>query len=224
LFAETLQVRSVKVRLKDKLLIVTAETPEEKRELAEWADGRDDHAFWMTVQDEQTVKLSDLGHRADACREPINVISTARDPAIRLLSNFAETPFELDGRTYASVEGFWQGLKFPDAAKRREVAALAGGKARRAGDVVPQSETFVYERRTIRAGSPEHWQLMALACWAKFSQHAEARRALLATGARPLVHKTRRDSRSIPGVIMADIWMKVRVGLLKRQSDFHETP
>ena len=28
------------------------------------------------------------------------------------------------------------------------------------------------------------------------------------------MHRTRRDSRNIPGVVMADIWMKVRRGLI----------
>jgi len=32
----------------------------------------------------------------------------------------------------------------------------------------------------------------------------------LSTGTRPLVHKTLRDSRNIPGAIMAEIWMRIR--------------
>ena len=36
---------------------------------------------------------------------------------------------------------------------------------------------------------------------------------LLSTGERPLMHRTRRDSRTIPGVVMADIWMRIRDGL-----------
>jgi hypothetical protein len=51
---------------------------------------------------------------------------------------------------------------------------------------------------------------MERACAAKFEQHAQARRALLATGERPLTHKVRPDSRTIPGVILADIWMRLR--------------
>ncbi|MEY4566398.1 MAG: hypothetical protein RLY14_1368, partial [Planctomycetota bacterium] len=30
------------------------------------------------------------------------------------------------------------------------------------------------------------------------------------TGKRPLTHITNKDSRNIPGVIMAEIWMKIR--------------
>lgn len=66
---------------------------------------------------------------------------------------------------------------------------------------------------TVAAGSPEHWALMRGACEAKFSQNDEARTALLATGERWLTHKVRRDSRTIPGAIMADIWMKIRTRL-----------
>jgi hypothetical protein len=51
---------------------------------------------------------------------------------------------------------------------------------------------------------------MERACQSKFTQNDEAREALLATGRRPLQHKLRRDSKSIPGVIMADIWMRIR--------------
>ena len=54
---------------------------------------------------------------------------------------------------------------------------------------------------------------MERACRAKFEQNAEARAALLATGERPLTHIVRRDSKSIPGVVMADIWMRIREGL-----------
>jgi len=67
----------------------------------------------------------------------------------------------------------------------------------------------------VRVGTHEHWALMQEACWAKFTQHEEAQRALLGTGTRPLIHRTRRDSRTIPGALMADIWMRIRTRLTK---------
>jgi len=51
---------------------------------------------------------------------------------------------------------------------------------------------------------------MEKACRAKFTQNAEAAAALLATGDRPLTHVVRRDSKTIPGVVMAAIWMRIR--------------
>src|SRR5437763_12781891 len=121
----------MKVRLKPNLIVVTAESDEERATLADWAQEVDGHVFALKLQDGQTFRLSGLGARADACREPINVTSRAPDPAIQLISNFAATPFELDGLHYGSVEAFWQGLKFPDQAHRHEIAPLHGDTARR---------------------------------------------------------------------------------------------
>ena len=140
--------------------------------------------------------------------------SRATDEAVRLISNFAYTPFSLHGRAYASVEGFWQGLKFPDEESRSRVAQMHGLEAKQAGAEALEAETIQYEGRTIRVGTYEHWGLMYEACWAKFTQAEEAQRALLNTGTRPLTHRSRRDSRSIPGAIMADIWMRIRTRLM----------
>src|SRR5438874_1109534 len=70
--------------------------------------------------------------------------------------------------------------------------------------------TVVYGGREVAAGTWEHWELMERACWAKFTQNENARQALLSTAGRPLTHRTRRDSRDIPGVIMAEIWTRIR--------------
>jgi hypothetical protein len=81
------------------------------------------------------------------------------------------------------------------------------------GSRVDQPSAFDWQDVAIAAGSPEHWALMRTACMAKFSQNEEARVALLATEERWLTHKVRRDSRTIPGAIMADIWMRIRAHL-----------
>jgi hypothetical protein len=127
----------MKVRLKDGLLIVTALTPDERDELGDWAGQADGHVFALLRQpDWQTLRLTDLGPRAHACREPINVTSRSPDPIV-LISTFAHTPFELDGQRYAGVEGFWQSPKFSDPAKQRAAATLYGQQARAAGFDVP---------------------------------------------------------------------------------------
>jgi predicted NAD-dependent protein-ADP-ribosyltransferase YbiA (DUF1768 family) len=146
-------------------------------------------------------------------REPINI--TSRSPApLDLLSNFAATPFDLDGERYASVESFWQGLKFATRRERREIADLSGSAARKAGEKVGYGVTVAYADEEIVVGTWAHWQLMQRATEAKFTQNDGARAALLGTAPRPLTHRTRRDSRAIPGVIMADIWMRLRAKLL----------
>jgi len=176
-------------------------------------DDRRGHVFELVGNGAGALVFADLGPRAAACREPINIGSRVANPEHAIISNFAATPFVLDERPYASVEGFWQSLRFPNASDRRRVAALTAGAAKRAGDAMPWGETLVYDGQTIDVGRPPHWKLMERACEAKFRQHAEARAGLLSTGSRPLVHRMRRDSRSIPGVIMADIWMRIRASL-----------
>ena len=129
---------------------------------------------------------------------------------LRLISNFALTPFVLDALPYASIEGFWQGLKFPDEVNRRRLAELNGSEAKDAGLYAPKADHVAYLGQDIRVGTWDHWQLMERACRAKFEQNEEAAQALISTGARPLIHRMRNDSRSIPGVIMAEIWMRIR--------------
>ncbi len=205
----------MKVLLKEGLLVLIAEQDNEGEEVSRWIATYSDHAFRAVAQNARTVVLRDLGPYLEACREPINVSSRATDEAVRLISNFAATPFFLHGRTYASVEGFWQGLKFPDVESRLRIAQLHGLEAKQAGAAAQEAETVQYEGRTIRVGTYEHWGVMYEACWAKFTQSEEAQRALLSTGTRPLTHRSRRDSRTIPGVIMADIWMRIRTRLTK---------
>jgi predicted NAD-dependent protein-ADP-ribosyltransferase YbiA (DUF1768 family) len=71
----------------------------------------------------------------------------------------------------------------------------------------------IYGGSEIPVGAYDHWQLMRRACRAKFEQNADARAALLGTGERPIIHVVKHDSRTIPGVIMASIWMALRKNL-----------
>jgi predicted NAD-dependent protein-ADP-ribosyltransferase YbiA (DUF1768 family) len=158
------------------------------------------------------VRLTRLGPEADACAHPINI--TARSPApLDLISNFAATPFSLDERPYASVEGFWQALKVADVAEQVRIAALHGYAAKHALADATWPAEILYDGQPVRTGTSAHWALMKRAVRAKFEQHAEAREALLSTGKRPLTHRVRRDSETIPGVVMAEIWMAVRRSL-----------
>lgn len=180
--------------------------------LANWLPNATGHVFHLSDGGERGLVLRDLGPREDACAEPINVVYDKND-RWQPISNLAHTPFELDGRLYASIEGFWQGLKFASAQDRERIAALWGQQAKAAGWSAPAEMQFIYEGETIDVGRHRHWRLMARACRAKFLQNAEARQALEATGDRPLTHRVRKDSQTIPGVVMADIWMRVRQSL-----------
>lgn len=201
--------------LKDGLVVLVPETDSETHELTAWQSRHADHVLLVRPQsaDGATLELRSLGLREEACREPINIVSSSPDPTARLIGNFGAAPFDLDGEIYRTVESFWQGLKFAGAADRRRIAALDGREAWAAGTAKGYGATVSYGGEDIVVGTWAHWQLMERACRAKFEQNAEARAALLATGERPLTHILPHDSRSIPGAIMADIWMRIRKSL-----------
>lgn len=207
----------MRVILKPGLVALAAETAEEEATFAAWQAASQGHVFHFEPGSERGGAFLDLGERAQACREPINILFEQGEAAWRPISNLALTPFRLDGRDYASVEGFWQGLKLNDPAERARVARLWGAEAksavRRRGP-----DSFDYDGRLLASGGPGHRELMARACLAKFSQNAEAREALLSTGERPLTHRARRDSKTIPGALMADIWMRIRAGLRREDA------
>jgi predicted NAD-dependent protein-ADP-ribosyltransferase YbiA (DUF1768 family) len=122
-----------------------------------------------------------------------------------LLSNFAATPFEFHGRRYASLEGFWQMMKYPEgpddpratfagiewAHTRDEVAQLTAFEAKVAGrraeeNMKAMGITWVtFEGERIEYRTPErgrHYELIVAATREKVRQNPEVQRVLLATG------------------------------------------
>jgi predicted NAD-dependent protein-ADP-ribosyltransferase YbiA (DUF1768 family) len=131
--------------------------------------------------------------------KPINVSSASDEEIGRLMSNFAATPFEFDGRRYASVEGFYVGLKFADEESRAKAARLSGPEAYAFGKHSTPKETE-YGGRRFALGGPEHHALIARAIRAKLAAHPDLARAFAATHPRPIVHVTREPER--PGTFM----------------------
>jgi predicted NAD-dependent protein-ADP-ribosyltransferase YbiA (DUF1768 family) len=212
----------MRMLLKPDILVLIPESPEEVAELSAWKAGREGYVAALRTECGAGVNFNVLGPREDVCRDPMNVTSRHADPKVALISNFAATPFELDGRSYASVESFWQGLKFPEM-QRAEIATWDGRLAKRAGEATPYGASISYQGEIIPVGTWKHWQLMERACRAKFTLNFKAQAALLSTGDRPLMHRVRRDSRTIPGVIMADIWMRIRHQLQQRHVEHPES-
>ena len=206
--------------LKDTVVVLVPQTLAEIEELATWKSLHNAAVLLVGQKAGSGLTLSVLGSRGDVLPEPINISVKATEPAARLISNFSASPFELDGRIYASVESFWQGLKFPSQTDRERIAELYGSAAKRAGDEVSYGPTITYGDVEIPVGTWRHWHLMERACWAKFSQNADAGEALKSTGERPIEHRMRRDSRSIPGVIMCQIWMRIRSALQQAYSRY----
>lgn len=94
-----------------------------------------------------------------------------------LLSNFAPTPFELDGRRWPTVEHYFQAMKAGDPAERERVASASSPmQAKQLGRRVRLVEDWTVLRDAV----------MLRALRAKFAQHEPSRAMLLRTGRRPL--------------------------------------
>ncbi len=76
-------------------------------------DGAADYpaAWWAEVPRDGAPSWEILPQDA----APGEVILSKRTE-LGVFSNFAATPIELDGETYASLEGFWQMMKYPEDA------------------------------------------------------------------------------------------------------------
>jgi len=135
---------------------------------------------------------------------PGEVILSKRND-LGLLSNFAPTPFKFRDRTYASLEGFWQMMKFPETKDdlrtnnpdikwpwtRDQVAQMTGFEAKHAGNVAEDNMkklgitwvTFEGNKMEYKSAIPgEHYQLIVQATREKVRQNPEVRKILLSTG------------------------------------------
>lgn len=157
-----------------------------------------------------------------------------------ILSNFAATPFELRGKKYASVEGFWQMMLYPEGPKdpramrpgiewkytREQVAQMTAFDAKSAGTLAEENMekmgiswvSFEGDRFPYRADEPgEHYRLIVEAMRAKLDQNPEVKRVLLATGDLILKPDHHGDENPPPEWKYYDIWMQLRSELQKVQ-------
>lgn len=155
-----------------------------------------------------------------------------------ILSNFAATPFDLEGKRYASVEGFWQMMLYPEGpgderAKdkrvtwkytREQVAQMTAFEAKAAGTLAEENMkklgidwcTFGGKRFPYRSATPgEHFRLILAAMRAKLEQNPEARRILLATGDLILKPDHHGAENPPPEWKYYEIWMQLRSELQK---------
>lgn len=120
---------------------------------------------------------------------PLNVYSRSAEDIGRLMSNFAHTPFTLDGLEYASVEGFYVALKFLEPAKRAKVSRLYGPVVKQMGKK-SKIERSCYGGEWFAFGSQDHVELIKRAIRAKLDAHPHIACAFAKTAPRPIIHDT----------------------------------
>ncbi|HEY9871235.1 MAG TPA: hypothetical protein V6D08_18890 [Candidatus Obscuribacterales bacterium] len=153
--------------------------------------------------------------------KPLNVASMSVEPIAKLLSNFAETPFVLDGVRYASVEGFYQSLRITDPVRRAQVSQLHGKEAKAAGNGFKTATHGEYRGEVFELGSPRHHEIVKRAIRAKLEQNPELARQFIETHPRPIIHNTGRPeskSTKYPGAVFSQTLMELRQELVDKQN------
>jgi len=187
--------------------------------------------WWTPVADGQKPAWEILPQAAG----PGEVILSKRNE-LGILSNFAATPFTLRGKSYASVEGFWQMMLYPEGARdprarfpgivwrhtREEVSRMTGFEAKDAGALAEDNMrrmgidwvTFEGRRmpyRTSKKGA--HYRLIVEAMRAKLEQNPQVREILLQTGDLVLRPDHIREPDAPAEWGYCEIWMEFRTQL-----------
>lgn len=157
-----------------------------------------------------------------------------------LLSNFAATPFTFRGKRYASLEGFWQMMLYPDGPvdprarfpkiqwnyTREQVSQMTAFEAKSAGTLAEQNMermgidwvTFEGKRFKYRSAKPgEHYRLIVGATREKVKQNPEVKKVLLATGDLILKPDHYGESNAPPEWRYYEILMMIRRELMSQR-------
>lgn len=171
---------------------------------------------------------------------PGEVILSKRNE-LGLLSNFAATPFVFKGKRYASLEGFWQMMKYPESPSdprakfpglgwkftREQVSQMTSFEAKAAGTLADQNMkkmgitwvSFAGKHFEYRPAEPgEHYRLIVAATRAKVDQNPEVKKVLLATGDLVLKPDHHQEPNAPAAWRYFEILMQIRSELQKKPS------
>jgi predicted NAD-dependent protein-ADP-ribosyltransferase YbiA (DUF1768 family) len=184
--------------------------------------------WWTPIPENQKAVWEILPQAA----KPGQVILSKRNE-LGVLSNFAAAPFSFRGQRYASVEGFWQMMLYPEDAAdprahapgiawphtRAEVAHMTSFEAKDAGTVGEENMrkmkiswvTFEGKRIEYRSREKgEHYRLIVAAMRAKLEQNPQVRQTLLKTGDLVLLPDHIEEQNAPPEWRYFQIWMDIR--------------
>jgi len=190
--------------------------------------------WWKTIDDPKKPEWEILPQEAG----PGEVILSKRNE-LGLLSNFAATPFVFRSKHYASLEGFWQAMLYPEGRNdprakfpglewqytRAQVTQMTAFEAKHAGDLAEENMrkmgiawvSFEGKRFAYRPAKPgRHYRLIFAAMRAKVNQNPEVKKVLLSTGDLILKPDHHQEPNAPAAWRYFEIWMKIRAQLQKK--------
>ncbi len=198
--------------------------------------------WWKKIDDPNKPDWEILPHEAG----PGELVLSKRNE-LGVFSNFAHTPFFMLGDKYASIEGLWQMMKYPDPSDqkdkrnryideypltRSEVMMMHGFEAKEAGNAAGKimkkysfkwvsfkHRKFNYKDKA--KGSRFHYRIMFQAIKEKLKQNPKAYKLLMKTKGLQLIPDHKQDPNSPPSYFYHKILMKIRD--TKRSKKFFES-
>ena len=184
--------------------------------------------WWAPVAESQRAWWEVLPQEAG----PGEVILSKRNE-LGILSNFAATPFTFRGKRYASVEGFWQMMLYPEGPHdpraaapgivwphtRAQVARMTAFEAKDAGTQAEENmrqmriDWVAFEGKRFPYRSPikgEHYRLIVAAMRAKLEQNPRVSQILRSTGDLVLRPDHTIAPDDPPEWRYYEIWMEIR--------------
>jgi predicted NAD-dependent protein-ADP-ribosyltransferase YbiA (DUF1768 family) len=193
--------------------------------------------WWTPINDPHKPDWEILPQEA----KPGEVILSKRHE-LGILSNFAATPFTLYGKRYASVEGFWQMMLYPEGPgdprakfrgivwrhSRGQVAQMVAFDAKDAGTLGEENmkkmgiDWVTFQGKRMKYWSMEkgaHYRLIVEAIRAKLDQNPKVKEILLSTGSLMLLPDHHQEENPPAEWRYFEIWMEMRTELLKAIPD-----
>lgn len=168
-----------------------------------------------------------------SCNEKKVILSKRNE--LGILSNFADTAFTLDSRKYASVEGFWQMMKYPEDLKdlsdprndssvswpytREQVSMMSGSEAKDAGKTANANlkklniNWITYTSKKIEYKGVDqnlHYKIIYRAMKQKMIENPEVKSLLIKTKGLELMPDHKVEENPPKAYRYYDIWMELR--------------
>ncbi len=184
--------------------------------------------WWKPVPRDQAASWEILPQDAKA-----GEVILSKRTELGIFSNFAATPFELDGIKYKSLEGFWQMMKYPENKEdprytaegvtwkftRKQVAQMTAFEAKNAGKLASKNMKIMdinwvsykgkrMDYRTQEKG--DHYKLIIRAMKEKLAQNTRVKDLLFQTGDLILKPDHKQGDNPPPAWKYHEIWMNFR--------------
>ena len=187
-------------------------------------------SWWKAVPQDELKSWEIPPQAAD--RNKNEVVLSKRNE-LGQFSNLADIGFEMDGIHYTSLEGLWQGMKYPEskndernlnpqvkwAHTREEVYHMSGFDAKRAGDLANENmkklgiNWITYQGQKINYktdGVMEHYKIIYRASLNKVNQNPELKVLLMKTAGLTLLPDHTQYPGQTPAYEYYNIYMKIR--------------